>query len=232
MRRIDSIAVLVMAAGIALQLGGCAASQQARKMELPDTLLVNSSILEKGTGDQMLYRYEKPGTDLRKYTKVMIDPVIVSKSAELDAADMENYQKLANNAYAYLMQELQKDYPIVNVPEPNTLRVQMAIIDADKSKPIRNLTSSVLPIGIGLSVVKYGATGKPSGVGEITGEFKITDAGTGELLGAAVDRRVGGKAAQGIWDTWYNADEALKYWAKKARFVLCERRGATTCEKP
>lgn len=232
MRRVNSIAILLVAAGIALQLGGCASSQQARKMDLPDTLLVNPALLETGTGDQMLYRYEKPGTNVKTYTKVMIDPVIVSKSAELDAKELENYQQLANNAYAYLTQELQKDYQIAVSPEPNTLRVQMAIIDADKSKPIRNLTSSVMPIGIGLSVAKYGVTGKPTGVGEITGEFKITDASTGELLGAAVDRRVGGKAAQGIWDTWYNADEALKYWAKKARFVLCERRGATNCEKP
>ena len=108
----------------------------------------------------------------------------------------------------------------------------MAIIDADTSKPVRNLLSSIMPISMGVSLVKYGATGKQSGVGEISGEFKLTDAASGELLGAGVDRRVGGKAAQGIWDTWYNADEALKFWAKKARFVLCVRRGATNCENP
>ena len=46
--------------------------------------------------------------------------------------------------------------------------------------------------------MKYGASGKQSGVGEITGEFKVTDAMTGELLGAALDRRVGGKDVKGV----------------------------------
>ena len=108
----------------------------------------------------------------------------------------------------------------------------MAIIDADSSEPVRNLLSSVNPVGMAVSAVRYGATGKQSGVGEISVEYQFTDATTGELLGAAVDRRVGGKAAQGIWDTWYNADEALQYWAQKARYDLCAKRGGTNCEKP
>jgi PHP family Zn ribbon phosphoesterase len=232
MERIKSMALLVSVAGIALLLGGCGGSYQARSMDLKQALLVNPNMLTEGTGDQALYRYENPKANFKQYTKIMIDPVLVSKSAELDADDMENYQKLANNAYVYLTQELQKDYQVVSAPEPNTLRVQMAIVDADTSKPVRNLLSSISPVGIVISLGKYSVTGKQTGVGEISAEFKIADASTGELLGAAVDRRVGGKAAQGIWDTWYNADQALQYWAKKARFVLCERRSGTNCEKP
>lgn len=230
MGRICSRALSMM--GVGIMLGGCAGSYHAKSADIKETLLVNPALLQKGSGDQALYRYANPKADIKKYTTVMIDPVLISKAAELDAGHMENYQKLANNAYVYLTRELQKDYKIVQTPEPDTMRVQMAIIDADESKPVRNLMSSVLPIGIGLSAAQYAATAKQTGVGEITAEFKITDAGTGELLGAAVDRRVGGKAAKGIWDTWYNADEALKYWAKRARFVLCEGRGGTGCEKP
>jgi len=223
-----------MAAGIAALLGGCGASYQARSMEIKEgqTLFVNPAILEKGTGDQALYRYANPKADIKQYTKVIIEPVIISKSAELDEKDLENYQKLANNAFVYLNQELSKDYQVVTSPDPQTLRVQMGITDADTSKPVRNFLSSVMPIGIGLSAVKYAATGKQSGVGEISGEFKLTDASTGELLAAAVDRRVGGKAMSGIWDTWYNADEALKYWAQRTRFALCEARGGANCVKP
>ena len=232
MGRIKLTALLVMAAGIALQLGGCGSSYQARSVDVKEGLIVNPAMLEKGTDDQMLLRYENPKADVKKYTSVLIDPVIVSKAADLDASDIENYQKLANNAFVYLTEELGKDLKVVNFPEPDTLRVQMAIVDADTSKPVRNLLSSVMPISVGISLVRYGVTGKQTGVGEVSGEFKFTDANTGEVLGAAIDRRVGGKAAQGIWDTWYNADEALKYWAKQARFVLCQRRGSAVCEKP
>ena len=120
----------------------------------------------------------------------------------------------------------------MQIPLPGTIRIQMGIIDADHSKPVRNVLSSVMPIGIGVSLVKYAATGKPSAVGEITGEFKISDAMTGELLGAAIDKRVGGKDLKGIVDTWHNADAALQYWAQRARYVLCTGRGGTDCVKP
>jgi hypothetical protein len=234
MRGIKTATLLLMSAGTALLLGGCGGSYQARSMDLKEgqTLLVNPALLEKGADNQALFRYVNPKTDIKKYTKVIVEPVIVSKSAELDAGDLENYQKLANNAFVYLNQELSKDYQVVTSPDPQTLRIQLAIIDADTSKPVRNFLSSFMPIGIGLSAVRYAATGKQSGVGEISAEFKLTDASTGELLAAAVDRRVGGKAMSGIWDTWYNADEALKYWSQQTRFALCENRGGTNCVKP
>ena len=232
MNKMRTTGMLLTAIVMAVLLGGCAGSYQARSVDLQQSLLVNPAILTAGTGDQALYRYVNPSANAASYTKVMIDPVIISKAAELDASDLANYQTLANNAYVYLTQELQKDYTIVQAPEAATLRVQLAIVDADTSKPVRNLLSSISPIGIGLSIVKYGVTGKQSGVGEITGEMKITDAMTGQLLGAALDRRVGGKAAQGIWDTWYKADQALQYWAKRLAFVLCTERGGANCVKP
>jgi hypothetical protein len=112
------------------------------------------------------------------------------------------------------------------------LRIQLAILDADPSSRVSNILTSVIPIGIGISAIKGASTGKQSGVGEITVEFKISDAMTGELLGAAVDRRVGGKDVGGMFDSWYNADVALKYWAKRARFVLCSEGGRANCVKP
>ena len=69
-------------------------------------------------------------------------------------------------------------------------------------------------------------------VGDITVEMKITNAATGELLAAAVDKRVGGINIIGAWDSWMTADDALAYWAKKLSFVLCQKRGGTACVKP
>ena len=225
--------LIVSITAVALLLGGCAGSYQARSVDLkPETMLVNPDVLQKGTGDEALYRYVNTAVDYKSYSKVIIDPVLISKQAELDQDQLINYQKLANNAYVYLNQELGVQLSVVTAPEPGTIRLQMAIVDADKSKPVRNLLSSVMPIGIGLSIVKYAATGKQSGVGEITAEMRATDAVTGQLLFAALDRRVGGKAAEGIWDTWYNADSALQYWAKRSAYVICTQRGIPTCVKP
>ena len=232
MKTIITMGTTVAFFALAVLLGGCGAGMQARSVDVKQSLLVNPSILKKGTGDQALYRYVNPKADPKQYAKIMIDPVLIEKQGELDADERENYQKLANNAYVYLTKELQQDYRIVQSPEPGTMRVQMAIIDADSSKPVRNVTSTLIPIGIGISLVKYGATGKQSGVGEITAEFKLTDAMSGELLGAGLDKRVGGKDVKGVFDSWHHADAALEYWAKRLRFVLCTGRGGTNCVKP
>jgi Protein of unknown function (DUF3313) len=127
---------------------------------------------------------------------------------------------------------LKKDYQVVTSPEPGTLRIQWAIIDADTSKPVRNTLATIMPIGIGLSVVKLAAAGKQSGVGEITTQMKITDANTGELLGAALDRRVGGHNITTLWSRWNDANKALEYWAQRTAFALCGARGGATCVKP
>ncbi len=233
MKLMRTAGMLVMLVAAALQLGGCAVgSTQARNVDIKNSPLVNPDILSKGTGDQALYRYAKPNVDIKKYDKVMIDPVLVMKDGELDKDEMANYQKLANNAYVYLTRELEKTYKIVQSPEPGTLLIQAAIIDADPTKPVRNTLSTLMPIGIGISLLKYSATGKQSGVGEITTEMKISDADTGELLGAALDRRVGGKEISELWSKWRNADDALQYWAKRLAFALCEGRGDANCVKP
>ncbi len=232
MRRPMSTFRLALLAFGALLLGGCASSYQARSMDVKEAMLVDPAILKPGTGDQALYRYRNPGVEGRRYTCVVVDPVLIKNSVELDAEKRENYQKLANNAYIYLVEELRNDFQIAESPGRETLRLQLAIIDAEPSSPVRNVISSVMPIGIGISALKGVATGKQSAVGEITAEFKITDSVTGELLGAAIDRRVGGKDPGGMFDSWSNADGALKYWAKRVRFVLCTERGGADCVKP
>jgi hypothetical protein len=233
MKGMRTTALLAMVLAMALQLSGCGVgSQQARSVDIDNSPLVNPNILVKGTGDQALYRYVNPNVNIKSYNKVIIDPVMVRKDGELDKDELQNYQSLANNAYVYLRQELEKSYQVVYSPEPGTFRVQMAIIDADSSKPVRNTLSTIVPVGIALSVVKYAAVGKQSGVGEITVEMKITDANTGELLGAALDRRVGGKKLTKLWSSWYNADDALQYWAKRLSFVLCDMRGGANCVEP
>ena len=139
----------------------------------------------KGEEGEALYRYENPKADLKKYSKIMIDPVILSKAAISDATETENYQKLGNNAFVYLDDELKKDYTVVTTPEPGAVRVQMGIIAADSTSSVKTVLSTIMPICLGISIVKYAATGTPMSVGDITVELEITDAVSGELLGAA-----------------------------------------------
>jgi hypothetical protein len=226
------IGMAAVGALMAALLGGCAGSYQARSVDLKEATLVNPDILVKGTGDEALYRYQNPKADFKQYTKIILDPVLIKKDGELDKDELENYQKLSNNAFVFMTKELEKSYQMVQTPEPGAMRITMAITDADSSKPVRNTLSTIVPMGIGLNILKYAVTGKQMGVGEISGEMKITDSMTGELLFAALDRRVGGKDIAKLWSSWYNADEGLKFWAGRLGYVLCQQRGGTDCVKP
>jgi hypothetical protein len=219
--------------GMAALLGGCAGSYQGREVDIKQATLFDANILQEGKEGQSLYRYVNPKADIKQYSKIYVDKVLVRKDGQLDAEELQNYQNLTYNAYVYLNQELAKDYTMVLTPEPGAMRIQMAIIDADSSKPVRNTLSTFVPVGMVLSLVKYSATGKQSGVGEISVEMLITDATTGELLGAALDRRIGGKEVSKLWSSWANANAALEYWAQQLRFVFCDMRGGgVTCVKP
>ncbi len=222
----------ILPAIAALILGGCGASKQAREVEVKNTMLFKPEILQRGSSGQALYRYVSPGFDIRRYSAVLIEPVLIAKDGELSVQEKENYQKLADNAYLYLTEALQKEIRVVREPGKDTMVLQMAIRDIDTSSRVRSITSTILPIGLAINAAKYAATGKPSAVGEITAEFRLTDAETGELLIAALDRRVGGASLQGAWDTWHGADEAMKFWARRAAYLLCQNRRGTGCVAP
>jgi hypothetical protein len=220
-----------VATGLLLLLAACGSSYHARDMDL-DTTLINPSILEKGTGDQALYRYMNKDADVLKYDKILLDPVMVAKDGELDAETRVNYQRLADNAFVLLRRELGKDYALADQPGEGTMRLQMAILEADPSKPMRNILSSVTPVGIAMDMVEYTATGKQSGVGEISMEMKVTDSLSGELLGAVVDRRVGGENMDSVTKPWSGANDGLAWWAKRVRYFLCVARKGVACRNP
>jgi len=231
MKSLKKVSVLLMFVAVAFLLGGCAETKQARSVE-PTGFLVDYSILQKGEKDEALLVYRNPDAEINRYSKVLLDSVMMGRPEDATEKQLEDLQKLANNWYVYSVRELQKDYSVVKAPEPGTMRIQAAIADPAKSVVAGDFLSSVVPVGIAASVAKDFATGKPLAVGEITMEIKVTDATTGELLGAMVDKRVGGKSFTGKCDSWSHANAALEYWAKRLRYALCMERGGIACEKP
>ena len=121
MKRGRMVGFLVLFALIASLLVGCASSMQARKVDVAQAVLVDPSILEKGTEGQPLYRYVKPNVDWKKYTKVIVDPVVVYQEAAMDAETRENFQTLANNAFVFFTKELGKEVTVVTAPRTGCL---------------------------------------------------------------------------------------------------------------
>ena len=231
MKKTKIIASLALSGLMLFSLSGCMKTRQARDVDAK-TVLVDRSLLKDGGDGEALKRYVNPKADFKKYTKVIIDPVMVFKPKDATEKDVADLKKLSSNSYSYIARELGKDYKIVKEAGPGVIKLQTAILDADTSNPFSDTLSSIVPFGAAFSLIKDFATGKPAGVGEITGEMKLSDSVTGELIAAALDRRVGGKGMGGLFDSWNDANAAMEYWAKRIRFSLCEERKGSNCEKP
>ena len=85
------------------------------------------------------------------------------------------------------------------------------------------------------SLLKDLGTGKPLFVGEASIEGKISDAATGEILGASADRRVGKRHLDShSFDSWDDVHQTLAFWAEQVRYRLCRERerGESHCTSP
>ena len=155
-----------------------------------------------------------------------------------EGSDFEGFSKadrqtLADIFYKLLVEELSKDFQMVDQAGPGVLHIQVAITDAQTSNPTMDTISTVVPQALLISGAKDIITGKPSFVGEASVEGKATDSQTGELVGAGVDRRVGGKSVTGApTDSWDDVRQAYRYWAKQFRYQLCTERRGTDCTPP
>jgi hypothetical protein len=225
--------LLVLAAFLVAGLAGCAATKQARSVETSG-FLGDYSMLNKGEKGEALLAYQNPKADWPSYRMMQLDPVVIYRRGELKNTSIpkEDLQRVANNFHQLLKQEVSQDYEMVSAPGARTLRVQVALTDVEKSYAAVDTVTSIIPVGMVISGAKDFATGKPAFTGEVSVEVKVTDARTGELLAAAVDRRVGGENIEASVDNWDDVNKILQIWSKLFRFRLCKFRGDRDCVDP
>jgi Protein of unknown function (DUF3313) len=213
---------------------GCAETKQARDVGASGFLGTDYARLKEGGDGKALLVYRDASAAWASYDKVRLDPVTIWMGAEsaFDGISAEDRQKLADDFYTALHKELSQDYQLVDEVGPSVMRSQVALTDAQSSYAVLDTISTVVPIGLAISQTKGLITGKPSFVGETQAESKVTDGATGELLAAAIDRRVGGKSISGSIDSWDDVHSAFDYWAKQLRYRLCTERGGQNCQMP
>jgi hypothetical protein len=244
MRWLQSVALIA----VVMLLSGCPATKQARTVERLGFLKDLYPVMSEGNenaGESLLI-YKNPKVVLmppNSYIRIKLDPVLIFRGPEskMNGISQNQAQVMADTFYALIYQELSKDYEMVDQPRPSTLRVQVAITHLEESWPMLDVVSSVpapmnaLAAG---SVLKTIATGKPAFTGEAVIEAKVTDAETGEVLRAIVDRRVGTKKLDAeSFNSWSDVYESLRYWAENGRYQLCKARQKarqiqTDCPKP
>jgi hypothetical protein len=133
----------------------------------------------------------------------------------------EHSQILLNYFFNKLHLELSKHFELVDHPGPNTVRFQFALTDYEQSWVALDMISTIVPQMRVITELKGLATGKPSFVGEVQGEVKVTDAGNGKVLAAGIDRRVGGKILSKGMDNWADVKNTLDFWSLQTAYRSC-----------
>ena len=208
-----SVAVISMCLAV-----GCA----AQKMEVKNYsgFLGDYSKLGPGPEGGVDKRYIKPGVDFKKYNKIMMDQVrfYFKDDAGDKGIDADEMKELADTFHRDVIDALGSAYPLVAKPGPDVMRLRVAITDMELPNRGINAISTVLPVGLAISTVKSGVTGKGTGCGEVSMEFQVLDSQTNAVLGEGVDRRSGGKLDS--MSKFGTAEDAFKFWAGRLRTWL------------
>ncbi|MDI6761124.1 MAG: DUF3313 domain-containing protein [Candidatus Brocadiaceae bacterium] len=213
-RRLVMTAVLMLALGLCSLLdAGCASNKPTK----PSGFLKDYSGMNPVPEDPSMLYGERPNVNWKKYTRLMIDPVVVYRAPKAKAAAKpEELQKLADYFRNEAITALKDAYPVVDKPAPDVMRIRAAITDLDSANPWLNLAATV-------------AIMTPVEMGGAAMEAEFMDSMTGERLAAVVDRKGGSPLSlggfMGSYGQWDHAKGAFKEWIKMLKESLDEVHG-------
>lgn len=207
---------------VAALLSGCAGQQlvgddtvRVDRVE-PSGFLSDYSILKPGDEGQAALLYWNDAVDFSVYDSVMVDPVTVWLGNESPMKDVspEERQKLADEFHSSIVAALQPTFRITNQSGPRTMRIRVALIDAQESAPVMDTISTYIPQArLVQSVLSLGSD-TAGFVGEASAEAEVLDAQSNVLLAAGVDRRAGTKALSGgTFSAWGDVRRAFDAWS-------------------
>jgi len=181
--------------------------------------------LQPGPEGGVNMRWLKPGVMFGKYNKIMVDSVIFffADDSQYKGIDPNEMKELSDGFNQAIVAALKDKSPIVTEPGPDVARLRIAITGVKQSKPVASAFSSLIPIGLAVSVVKKGASGSWSGSGATSAEFELLDSVTNDVIIVAVDKRTAGFTER--FSKWGSAQEAFKFWAERIVAFIDSTRG-------
>jgi len=216
-------AILILTLALA-----CGATRRADPGEGKGFLDDYSKLEPGGSGEAQL-RWISPDADFTRYDKVIIDPVTFWRGSDAKAGlSTEQRQALANYFHATAHKEVSKYFTVVQHPTEGAMRFTAAITRLGDRNVTMDTVSTYIPQMRLVAEAKGLFTGKPAFVGEAALEGRLTDAWSGDLLAAAMDRRVGGKSFKGM-DDWADVRAAIDAWAVKFSSNMCRRAQRPNC---
>ena len=161
------------------------------------------------------FRWLKPGVDFAKYKKVMVDYVVFSlaEDSQYKGISGDEMKELGDAASLALVNAIKKKDAVVAEPGPDVWRLRMAIVGLKQSNPVISGVTTVIPVGLGISIIKKGATGTWSGSGATQAEAMLLDSLTNEVLAVGYIEYTAGFTER--FTKWGSVEDAFKYWGEK-----------------
>jgi hypothetical protein len=181
--------------------------------------------LQPGPEGGAKMRWLKPGVNFAKYNKVMMEGVIFFFAADSEnkGIDPLEMKELADACNQQLVNSLKGTYPIVAEPGPDVVRLRFAITDLKQSRPVLSAVTSIIPIGLGVSAIKKGATGAWTGSGATSAELMALDSMTNDVIAVGQDERSAGFGER--FSKWGSAEDAFKFWGERIKLFMDQAHG-------
>jgi hypothetical protein len=214
--------LIKMVIGLALTLVLIACASQPGKSGFLKDYYNN---MGPGPGDGAKMRWLKPGVDFGKYNKVMLDSVVFyfADDSEYKGIDPVVLTELSEAFNLAVVNALKDKYSIVAEPGPDVIRIKIALTGIKQSYPVLSVVTSVVPIGLGISILKKGATGSWTGSGATSAEFMALDSISNDVIVAAQDEQTAGFIER--FSKYGSAKDAFEFWAKRIRIFMDQAHG-------
>lgn len=217
-------------------LTACTASQTGPESTtsaiLPEDVQAQLQPGESDLAPDLLY--VAPGIDGRGYDKVMIDPIIYFAPPQAPRRiSADDRQTLVNNFHILMGREIGKDFLLAIEPQRGTVRVQFALL-AETAQPVAMDTVAMVAREDPNTQVVIDSLASPIAPGaDLIIESLWTDAVTGQVVGATVDRHFGQGSFDGAsFTSWAEVNRYLEAYAVLVRYRICSFRGGTGCTPP
>ena len=121
--------------------------------------------------------YINEATTWTKYKKMMLDDVVFFASEDakykgLEAQEMVDIGKAFHQAF---ITNLAGAVEFTDKPGPDTMRIRLAITNLKPNNSVTGTVTTIVPVGLALSTIKYAATGSHIGIGSVSIEGELVD---------------------------------------------------------
>lgn len=220
----------IAALAISILIAGCSTNpvgtDSASAVSMNAGFLSNYSNLRPVEGKEGIQRYIDRSRDVRRFSKLYIDPVQVFISNDPESykgVQPDVLKRMADSFRTEFVNVVQNDYQIVNAPGPDVVRIRLAITGVQPVSPPLSVTDFI-PIKAVFNAGRA-AVGATPRVAEISAEIEVLDSQGRPVAAAVANRKSDKTLPQNDRVTWDDLKPIVGSWARQFRQSLDEVRG-------